>query len=135
MTVTVNTNATNGWALWGSDNNTGLKSATQNYTISSLTPGTNGTLSVGAEGYVTGLPTVGITQGSGAGTTSATTPYASSGTGNGSGLDGTPRKLATSTGTANGAIVTIKEYATVSGVTPAAADYSDTITLVGAGSF
>jgi len=135
MTVTVNTNATNGWALWGSDSNSGLNSATQSYKINSSSVGSNTTLSNGAEGYVTGLPAGGITQGSGAGTTSATTAYASSGSGNGSGLDGTPRKLATSTGTANGAVVTIKEYATISGVTPAAADYSDTITLVGAGSF
>ena len=135
MTVTVNTNATNGWALWGSDNNTGLKSATQNYTIASLTPGTNGSLSIGTEGYLTGLPTAGITQGSGAGTTSAVAAYASSGSGNGSGLDGTPRKVASSTGTANGAVVTIKEYAAISGITPSASDYSDTITLVGAGSF
>jgi hypothetical protein len=135
MTVTVNTNATNGWSLWGSDSNTGLKSATQNYTIPSLTPGSNGSLSNGTEGYLTGLPAGGISQGGGAGTTAATTAYASSGAGNGSGLDGTPRKIATSDGTASNAVVTIEEYATVSGVTPAAADYSDTITIVGAGSF
>lgn len=135
MTVTVNTNATNGWILWGSDNNTGLTSATQSHTIASKTPGTNGSLAAGTEGYLTGLPAAGITQGSGAGTTSATTAYASSGAGNGSGLDTTPRQVASSTGTANGAIVTLKEYAAISGVTPAAADYSDTITLVGAGNF
>lgn len=135
MTVTVNTNATTGWSLWGSDSNTGLTSATQSYTIASKTPGSNGSLSTGTEGYLTGLPAAGITQGSGAGTTSASAAYASSGAGNGSGLDTVPRKLASSTGTANGAIVTLKEYAAISGVTPAAADYSDTITLVGAGSF
>jgi len=136
MTVTFNTNAQNGWALWGSDSNTGLKSATQgNYQIPSKTPGSNTSLSAGTENYLTGLPAAGITQGSGAGTTSATTAYASSGAGNGSGLDSTPRKLASSTGTASSAIVTIKEYAAISGVTPAASDYSDTITLVGAGSF
>ena len=135
MTVTVNTNATNGWTLWGSDSNTGLTSALQSHTIASLTPGSNGSLSAGTEGYVTGLPAGGITQGSGAGTTSASAAYASSGSGNGSGLDSVPRKVASSTGTASGAIVTLKEYAAISGITPAAADYSDTITLVGAGSF
>ncbi len=135
VTVTVNTNAKTGWYLWGSDANTGLKSATQNYTIASKTPGTNATLSNGSEGYVSGLPAAGITQGSGLGVTSATTAYASSGAGNGSGLDATPRQIASSTGTANGAIVTVKEYATIGGTTPAATDYSDTITLVGAGSF
>ncbi len=135
VTATVNTNAKTGYMLWGSDSNTGLKSTAQNYTIPSKTPGTNGSLSNGTEGYLTALPAGGITQGSGAGVTSATTAYASSGAGNGSGLDATPRQIASSTGTASGAVVTIKEYATISGNTPAATDYSDTITLVGAGSF
>lgn len=135
ITATVNTNAKNGWYLFGSDANTGLHSVTQSKTIASTTPGSNGTLSNGAEGYVTGLPAAGITEGSGAGTTSATAAYASSGAGNGSGLDTTERQIATSNGTANGAIVTVKEYATISSTTPAATDYSDTITLVGAGSF
>lgn len=136
VTATVNTNAKSGWYLWGSDSNTGLKSPAQaNYTIASKTPGSNGSLSAGTEGYLTGLPAGGITQGSGAGVTSATTAYASSGSGNGSGLDGTQRQVASSTGTANGAVVTIKEYAAISGVTPASSDYTDTITLVGAGSF
>lgn len=135
ITATVNTNAKNGWFLWGSDNNTGLKSTVQNYTIAAKTPGSNGSLSAGTENELSGLPAGGITQGSGAGTTSATTAYASSGSGNGSGLDQTPRQMASSTGTANGAIVTVKEYAAISATTPAATDYSDTITLVGAGSF
>jgi hypothetical protein len=135
VAVTVNTNAESGWYLYGSDNNVGLKSSSQNYTISSKTPGTNATLSSGTEGYLTGLPSGGITQGSGAGTTSASTPYASSGTGNGSGLNATPAMLASSNGTADGASVTVKEYAAISPITPAAPDYSDTITLVGAGSF
>ncbi len=135
ITATVNTNAKNGWFLWGVDSNAGLRSATQSYTIASTTPGTNATLTAGTEGYLTGLPSTGITQGSGSGTTSATTAYASSGSGNGSGLNSTEHLLASSTGTANGAVVTIKEYAAISSVTPAASDYSDTITLVGAGSF
>ncbi len=135
VTATINTNAKSGWYLWGSDSNSGLTSATQNYTIASTTPGTNATLTSGSEGYLTGLPASGITQGSGSGTTSASTAYASSATGNGSGLNTVPRQLASSNGTANGAVVTVKEYASISPTTPAAADYSDTITLVGAGSF
>jgi hypothetical protein len=135
ITATVNTNAKSGWYLWGSDANTGLRSATQSYTIASTTPGTNTTLSNGTEGYVTALPTGGLTQGSGAGTTTLATPFSSSGSGNGSGLNTGMQKLASSNGTANGAIVTMKEYAAISGNTPSASDYSDTITLVGAGSF
>ena len=135
ITATVNTNAKNGWYLWGIDSNTGIRSTTQSYTIPSKTPGSNASLSAGTEGYLTGLPAGGITQGSGVGVTSATTAYASSGSGNGSGLDATERQIASSTGTANGAIVTVKEFAAISAITPAATDYSDTITLVGAGSF
>jgi hypothetical protein len=116
ITATINTNAFNGWFLWASDATTGLRSPTQSFTIPSN-------------------PTIGITQGSGSGTTSAFGGYASSGAANGSGLDTVPRKIATSTGTANGAIVTVKEYAAISGTTPAATDYADTITIVGAGSF
>lgn len=137
VTATVNTNAKSGWFLWGSDSNTGLKSPSQgNYTIASKpTIGSNATVTAGDEHVLTGLPAGGITQGSGAGTTSATAAYASSGSGNGSGLDGTPRQLASSNGTANGAIVTVKEFASITATTPAANDYTDTITLVGAGSF
>src|ERR1039458_7276547 len=135
ITATVNTNAQNGWYLWGLDGNTGLKSTTQLYTVASKTPGANATLTAGTEGFVNALPAAALSQGSGAGTTSAITAYASSGSGNGSGLDTSERQIAKSTGTSNGAIVTIKEYAAISALTPAATDYSDTITLVGAGSF
>lgn len=139
VTATVTTNAKNGWFLWGSDSNQGLVSPSQgNYKVST-TAGSNTTLSAGTEGYVTALPTSvgagGITQGTGSGTTSALAPFASSGAGNGSALTGSPLELAKDTGTANGAIVTVKEYAAISGNTPGASDYADTITLVGAGSF
>jgi hypothetical protein len=138
VTATVNTNAKNGWFLFGTDSNTGLNSATQSKTIASLTPGTNGTLSAGTEGYLTGITS--ITAGSGAGTTTASNAYGNgsggtAGAGQGSGLDTTERQIASSTGTANGAVVTVKESAAISAITPAAIDYSDTITLVGAGSF
>lgn len=135
ITATINTNAKTGWYIWGSDSNGGLNSATEGYTIAATTPGTNATIASNSEGYVTGLPAAGITQGSGSGTTSATTAFASSGSGNGSGLSTTPQELAKSTGTASNAIVTVKEYAAIAGTTPAASDYTDTITLIGAGSF
>jgi hypothetical protein len=137
--VTVNTNATTGWLAWAQDANTGLHSATASKTIASTTPGTNATLSSGTEGFVMGVTS--ITQGSGSGgTTSATNAYGNNsggtaGAGQGSGLDSTLRLFASSTGTASGAIVHVKESAAISAVTPAANDYTDTITIVGAGSF
>jgi hypothetical protein len=136
VTATVSTNAKNGWTLYGSDTNAGLTSPSQTYTIHSKTPGTNTTLTTTNEGYVTAIPGASIVQGTGSGgTTAATTPYVSSASGQGSGLDTNERPIASSTGTANAASVLVKEYATISALTPAAADYADTITLVGAGTF
>ncbi len=133
LTATINTNAKNGWYLWGNDANTGVKSTTQSYTIASKTPGTNGTITAGTDGFVTAI--TGITQGTGAGTTTAATAFSSSGSGNGSGLNTTPAILASSTGTAATAVVPIREYATIGALTPAATDYSDTLTFIGSGSF
>jgi hypothetical protein len=137
-TVTVNTNATTGWIAWARDSNTGLTSAAASHTIPSTTPGTNATLSAGTPGYVFAITA--ITQGTGAGTTTASNAYGNgaggvAGAGQGSGLDSSIRQIASSTGTANGAVLTVRERAAISAVTPAATDYTDTITIIGAGSF
>jgi len=136
--VTVNTNAKTGWFAWAKDSNTGLTSVSASKTIASTTPGTNATLSSGSEGYVLGVTS--ITQGSGAGTTSATNAYGNGSGGTaaaaqGSGLDSTLRLIASSTGTASGAVFRVQERASISAITPAGTDYTDTITLTGAGSF
>lgn len=138
ITVTVGTNAKNGWYLYASDSNSGLFSTTQSKTIASVAVGSGPTtISSGTEGYDLAVTTASITQGtgSGIGTTSAQTYYASTASGMGGGLNTVPRVIAQSTGTAVNATVPVKEYATISNITPAASDYSDTITLVGAGSF
>jgi hypothetical protein len=132
-TVTINTNAKNGWFAWASGVNTGLASVATSTTIPATTPGTNATLVAGTPGNVFGITS--ITQGSGAGTTAATAAYTSNGTTTGSGLDTTIRQIASSNGTANGAVLTVKELAAISPVTPAATDYTDTITIIGAGNF
>jgi hypothetical protein len=137
ITATVNTNAKSGWLVWAKDASTGIVSASQSKTIAATTPGTAATLSNGAEGYVFALTN--IAQGSGAGTASPATAYdgtASAGVNsNGSGLDTALRQVASSTGTASSAVLTFKERAAVSATTPAASDYTDTITLIGAGSY
>ncbi len=132
-TVTINTNAKNGWFAWAYDSNTGLNSAFAAHTISSTTPGTGATLTAGTEGYVFGITS--ITQGTGAGVTSAVPAYTSNGTSTGSGLDATVRQIASSTGTANGAVFTVKELAAISPTTQPGTDYTDTITIIGAGYF
>ena len=45
------------------------------------------------------------------------------------------RSLATSNGSANGAVLTLTNHVAISTITPAATDYTDTITVVGAGLF
>lgn len=136
-TVTVNTNAKNGWLAWAKDANGGLASTAASKTITSTTPGTNATLSAGTEGYVLGVTS--ITNGGG-GTATATNAYGDgaggvAGAAQGSGLDSTLRLIISSNGTASNASFVVKERAAITTITPAANDYTDTITLVGAGYF
>jgi hypothetical protein len=131
-TVTINTNAKNGWMLWGKDASTGLSSTSTSSTIASRTPGTNSTLGSGSEGYNTGLTS---SQVGGSGTISVATPFVGSSAGQGGGLDTTFRTLASSGGTADTAILTLKNNASIAPTTPAATDYTDTITVIGGGLF
>lgn len=131
-TATVNTNAKNGWLVWARDSNTGLNSASAAATIASTTPGSNSTLSSGTEGYNTGITQ---TQVSGSGVLTVAVPFVGGVLGKGGGLDTTLRTLVTSTGTANTAVVTLTNNAAISAITAAATDYTDTITVVGAGLF
>ena len=133
VTATINTNAPAGWIAWAKGNGTGLSSVAASKVIPSTTPGTSATLSAGTEGYALGITN--ITQGTGAGTTVASTAYNAQAAAHGSGVDTTYRQIASSPGTASGAVLTIKERAAISALTPAASDYTDTVTLIGAGNF
>lgn len=130
-TATVNTNAKNGWYVWAQDSNTGLSSASAATTIASTTPGSNSTLSAGTEGYNTG---VAQSQVGGSGTITIPAAFVN-GAAAGGGLDTTLRTIASSTGTANTAVLTLTNHVAISSTTPAASDYTDTITVVGAGLF
>ncbi len=131
-TTTVNTNAKNGWLVWAQDSNTGLNSASAAATVASTTPGSNSTLSSGTEGYNTGVTS---SQVGGSGTITVAVPFVGGLLGKGGGLDTSLRTLATSTGTANTAVLTLTNNAAISPTTAAATDYTDTITVVGAGLF
>ncbi|MEO8105068.1 MAG: hypothetical protein ABI602_01895 [Candidatus Saccharibacteria bacterium] len=139
-TVTVTTNAASGWIVWAKDLNSksgsgALQSATAgNYQIGGVAPGSASRVpSVGTEDY--GLD-VAVTDAALGGTAVVDSFYDGAvGT-----KIGTPdptrfRPIASANGTANGDIVTVKERATIAGQTPAANDYTDTLTLVGAGIF
>jgi hypothetical protein len=130
-TATVNTNAKNGWYVWARDANTGLSSASASATIASTTPGSNSTLSAGTAGFNTGVTQ---TQASGTGTVTVAAAFVG-GASTGGGLDTSLRTLASSNGTAANAVLTLTNNVAISATTPAASDYTDTITVVGAGLF
>lgn len=130
-TATVNTNAKNGWYVWARDANTGLASASASATIASTTPGTSSTLSAGTAGYNTGVTSA---QASGTGTITVAVPFVG-GASAGGGLDTTLRTLASSNGTASNAVLTLTNNVAIDAITPSATDYTDTITVVGAGLF
>lgn len=132
-TLTINTNASSGWASWAQDAFSGLRSASAgNYTIPSRTPGTNTTLSAGTEFHNLGVTS---SQVGGTGTVSVDAAFVGGTSGRGGGLDTSLRALATSTGTADTAVLTLTNNVTISSLTNAATDYSDTITVLGAALF
>lgn len=134
-TATVNTNAQSGWMVWAKDTSAGLNSANASHTIASNCSsgtGTNSTLSAGTEGYNSGVTS---TQTGGTGTITVTTPFVGGSLGKGGGLCTAYQTLATSNGSANGAVLTLTNNVAISATTPEASDYTDTITVVGAGLF
>ncbi|MFS8118727.1 MAG: hypothetical protein ACMG55_09595 [Microcoleus sp.] len=131
-TATVSTNAKNGWMVWAKDANTGLTSPSATATIASTTPGSNSTLVAGTVGYNTGVTS---TQVGGSGAITVPAAFVGTGAGQGGGLDTTLRSLASSNGTADTAVMTLKNNVAINATTAAASDYADTITVIGAGLF
>jgi hypothetical protein len=136
-TVTINTNAKTGWVAWlrNGDGN-GLFSPSVNYNIAPTTPGTavNVDTAASTEQYVWGV--TGSTQTSGVGSTTLVSAFdATGGTNEGSGVDNSYRQIASGSGTTQDAVLTLAAAATISPITPAASDYSDTIQVIGAGNF
>jgi hypothetical protein len=127
VSATVSTNAVNGWFLWAKDSNAGLTSASAATTIPSVSTGSNANMvtNQGTPAYA-----LGVTSGN------ATTNYADAGGSTGGGLStSTYNEIATAGAATSSTAVNIKELADISGTTPPGSDYTDTITVVGAGSF
>lgn len=138
-TVTINTNAKTGWVTWlrdASGTHTGLYSSSVNTTIAPTTPGTavNVDTTPNTEQYVWGVTA--DSQVAGVGSTTLNAAYdATGGTNDGSGVDNSYRQVASGSGTSQDAVLTLGAAATISPITPAASDYSDTIQVIGAGNF
>lgn len=140
-TIQITTNAYSGWVVWarGLNSNAGrgsLRSATAgNYNITGT--GAVGsaarTLTTGTEDY--GLGVTVDTDAAGGGTVSVDAAYVGTSSQAGT-LDASNfRPIAASNGVANGDIIRMNGRATIAGMTPAASDYTDTVTYVGAGQF
>ena len=137
VSVTLGTNAGNGWLGWVLSANQALDSATTGDSIA--TAGTvddsPSTLSSGSEGYVldADLTTDSGTAGTGAVTIDA--EYNGTTTSQGGTLSSTFTEFATADGPTDGDVITLIPRVAISGLTQAATDYTDTLTIVAAGNF
>ncbi|HUD05374.1 MAG TPA: hypothetical protein VMR18_00420 [Candidatus Saccharimonadales bacterium] len=130
VTATVATNALSGWFLWAEDTNAGLHSTQASANIPSVASGSNVNMGaggdVGSADYALGV------------TTDYTTDYQyASGSHNygGSLSSSAYSEIATSASPTASQAIPINELADISASTPPATDYTDTITIIGAGSF
>ncbi len=142
ITATITTNAASGWYLWARDaNNNGsgrgalMSAGSGSYIASSAAPGAaSAILTAGTEGYGMGAT---VTHNTGTGSPTVNAAYDGSTNKVGT-LDPTQyRPVSSSNGTATGTgdVTSLIFRAAISTSTPPAADYSDTVTLVAAGSF
>jgi hypothetical protein len=143
VTGTITTNAKSGWIAWAKDTDRnpsaqGLRSATAAYTIptAGTVDGTPSVLTSGTEGYVLDVDTVDAASGC---TAATAAEYNGTGASDGGTFSRFFQPISSCTGgspgTANGDTITLKERVAISGATPAATDYTDTITVVAAGNF
>ena len=134
VTVSVATNANNGWSGWLKSANAGLTSTTNSYTISSLGTydGAPSTLTNGANAYQ--LDCDKTTTGTGSGTLTVDAEYDGAATTGGTFVN-TLTPIGGRTGYTNGDVFTLIGRATISATTPSGTDYTDTWTVVGAAKF
>jgi hypothetical protein len=134
VTVTVATNAQNGWIAWLRSANAGLDSATTSATID-----TQGSVDDACTTFVNGsdyyqLDVDLTTDGNGSGTINVDDEYDCATTSGGT-FSTTYEEIAISSGTTDGDVITLIGRATITATKPAADDYTDTWTVVGAGNF
>jgi hypothetical protein len=125
ITATINTNAKSGWYMWAEDNSpAGLTSASNGHTIASVAAGSLHTMTTGSDQYAL------------AATVDNTPYYAYGGGTTGGGLSATTfNEIATAAVPATGVTTVLHELVDISPTDPPGTDYTDVITLIGAGSF
>ena len=133
QTVSIGTNAAQGWTAWVKSTGQKLHSNTSGASndIPSVAAGSIQTLNPNTPNYALSLTG---THALGTGTVTIALAYAGSAT-TGGALTATYTQVASSNGTASNDVITLKELATISSITGAASDYLDTLTVVGAANF
>jgi hypothetical protein len=134
-TITVTTNAASGWSAWALSANAALNSAASGDTIATVGTinGAPNTISAGSEAYVLDVDLT--TDGAGGGTVTIDPEYNGTTTSQGGTLSTSYQPIATANGAASSDVLTLIPRVTISGLTEAATDYTDTLTVVGAGIF
>lgn len=137
VSVTFNTNAGNGWLGWVLSANTSLDSATTGDSIATTgtVDDTPSTLSGGTEGYVLDADLTTDSGSGGSGTVTIDAEYNGGDTSSGGALSATFTEFATADGPTDGDVITLVPRVAISGLTQAATDYTDTLTVVAAGNF
>jgi hypothetical protein len=140
-TITLSTNANTGWVVWAKSTNGASKGslksvAAGNYVITSASSLGSASHTLGSNTEDYGLAITSLTDGTGSGTPAADGAYDSTAGTKLGVLDSQNfRPIASSDGPGSGDAISFLERASINGATPAANDYTDTITFIGAGSF
>lgn len=133
QTVTVTTNAAKGWTGWVRSANQALTSITTGQSIGTTgLVGTPSTCQAATDCYV--LNSLVTTTGAGTGALTSDAGYTGGATQGGT-LSSSFQTFAARTGTTDGDVITLKSRATIVATKAAAGDYTDTLTVVGAGNF
>lgn len=136
QTVTIATNAASGWVVWVKSLNAALNSAASGGTIA-----TAGTIDAAptdlasVTGYVLDADLTTDSATVGTGTVSVDAEYNGANTTSGGTLSTAFQPIASATGVTDGDVITLTERAKISAIQAAGTDYTDTLTVVGAGLF
>lgn len=133
--ITITTNAGSGWNAWVKSANAGLTSTNVSYTINTTgsIDAAPSTIEAGTEGYVLDVDLT--TDAASGGTVTLAGEYNGTTTTQGGTLSTSFQSIASANGVTNGDVITLIPRVAISGVTKAATDYTDTLTVVGAGVF
>jgi hypothetical protein len=132
------TNAGNGWVAFMRSQNTSLDSAITGdviETAGTVNDNATTTLTAGTEGYVVDVNLTTDSSDGDSGVVTIDADYNGATTSAGGTLSTTHQLIASANGPTDTDVITLIARATIDGLTQAADDYTDTLTVVGAGNF